>query len=424
MDTGNLFVFGLNHNTASLYIREKAALTRDELPKALCFLKEFIGDAVVLSTCNRTELYFISSDIGYTQEIIMDFLAERIGTTKNELSGLIYLYQHNDAIEHLFRVVSGLDSLIIGESQILGQIREAYSVSVANKVASGTVSKIFHQALRVGKRARKETGIGEHSVSISSSAVAMARNELGDLSDKKIMIIGSGEAGKLVAMSFRDYGVGELLILNRTFERAVELADLVNGKAYKLETMKKYVGYVDVIVTSTDSKDILINENIFTDSDVSINNKPLVIIDIAVPRDVDPSVKRVPNVVLFDMDDIQRVANNNVEHRKSEIWKVEDIIKEEIFRFETWWESLKVTPSITLFRDRIETIRSQELSKLFKVMHHLSENDRSAVEMFSKALSNKFMHNPISAIKENPGYSILIKQLFNLDEVKHDNSKG
>ena len=424
MNKGKLFVVGLNHDTAPLYIREKVALTRDELIVALGKLKESVGDLVILSTCNRTEFYFLSSDMKIHLDAIMEVFVSRSGTNVGDLSNFTYLYKQKDAVNHLFRVISGIDSLIIGESQILGQIREAYSIAVEQNTASGTISKIFHQALRVGKRARKETGIGDHSVSVSSSAVSIVKDKLGTLSDKRVAVLGAGEAGRLVAMSFRDHDVKELLILNRTFERAVELANEISGEAYPWDSLEKCINQVDAVVTSTDSKDILINKDILTRYTPEFRSAPLVIIDIAVPRDVDPTIANIPNVFLFNMDDIQMVANQNLEYRKNEIGKVENIIGQEISRFESWWDSLEVSPSITLLRDQMDEIRLKEFSKLSKAMKHLSKDDMSTIEVFSRALTNKFLHKPITSIKKNPEQSVSMKKLFNLEEPNQENGKG
>tara|TARA_Y100000590_G_scaffold431952_1_gene547336 strand:- start:20156 stop:21430 length:1275 start_codon:yes stop_codon:yes gene_type:complete len=424
MAKGKLFVVGLNHDTAPLYIREKVALTRDELIVALGKLRESVRDLVILSTCNRTELYFLSSDMQMHLDTIMEFFISRSGTNIEELSSFTYLYKQKYAINHLFRVVSGIDSLIIGESQILGQTREAYSIAVEQNTASGTMSKIFHQALRVGKRTRKETGVGDHSVSVSSSAVSIAKEKLGNLSDKRVAVLGAGEAGRLVAMSFRDHEVKELLILNRTFERAVELANEISGEAHPWDSLEECINQVDVVVTSTDSKDTLINKGTLTRPISKFRDSPLVIIDIAVPRDVDPDIANISNVFLFNMDDIQMVANQNLEYRQNEVAKVENIIEQEISRFESWWDSLDVAPSITLLRDQMDEIRLKEFSKLSRVMKHLSKDDISTIEIFSKALTNKFLHKPITSIKKNPEQSVSMKKLFNLEEPNRENGKG
>ena len=321
-------------------------------------------------------------------------------------------------------MVSGIDSLIIGESQILGQTREAYSIAVEQNTASGTMSKIFHQALRVGKRTRKETGVGDHSVSVSSSAVSIAKEKLGNLSDKRVAVLGAGEAGRLVALSFRDHEVKELLILNRTFERAVELANEISGEAHPWDSLEECINQVDVVVTSTDSKDTLINKGTLTRPISKFRDSPLVIIDIAVPRDVDPDIANISNVFLFNMDDIQMVANQNLEYRQNEVGKVENIIEQEISRFESWWDSLDVAPSITLLRDQMDEIRLKEFSKLSRVMKHLSKDDISTIEIFSKALTNKFLHKPITSIKKNPEQSVSMKKLFNLEEPNRENGKG
>ena len=214
------------------------------------------------------------------------------------------------------------------------------------------------------------------------------------------------------------------MIFNRTFDRAVELADEISGEAYPWDCLEECISQVDAVVTSTDSKDILIDKEILTKSSLESSNTPLVIIDIAVPRDVDPAVAEISNVSLFNMDDIQMVANQNFEHRKNEIGKVESIIGQEISRFESWWDSLEISPSITLLRNQMDEIRLKEFSKLTKAMKHLSNDDMSTIEIFSKALTNKFLHRPITSIKKNPEQSVSIKKLFNLEEPNRENGKG
>jgi glutamyl-tRNA reductase len=410
-----LCALGISHRTSPLEIRESIAFTKDELPEALLSLKDTIGDVVIVSTCNRTEFYSTGIDPRIIEQSLTDFLAQRFPWREEELSSCLYFYEQEDAIKHLFRVTSGLDSLILGESQILGQVREAYSASVTQGCAKGIIAKVFHHALRVGKRAHRETGIGDNTLSISSAAVETARQTLGDITQSRVMIVGAGQAGKLVARALKDRGVHQMVMVNRTLKRAQDVAQELGGEAKSFESLDDLLGTVDIVVSSTDSPDTVLSQEMVARASAKRNGSPLLVVDIAVPRDADPAIGKLPGVTLLDMDDLEEVSQVHRQKREEEAAQVEDIIEEEVSNFQEWWDSRRVVPGIAQLRDHAEYLRQQEISKTLKKMPHLSGDDIAHIEVLSRAIVKKLLHHPIAAIKEDPSYLETTQKLFNLN---------
>jgi glutamyl-tRNA reductase len=410
-----LFALGISHKTSSLEIREGIAFTRDELPQALLSLKNAIGDVVIVSTCNRTEFYSTGLDASVIERSLTDFLAQKFLGREEDLSECLYFYEQEDAIKHLFRVTSGLDSLILGESQILGQVREAYRVSVSHGCANGIITKVFNHALRVGKRAHSETGIDDNTLSISSAAVETARLTLGDITQSRVMVVGAGNAGKLVVRALKDRGVNQMVMVNRTLKRAQDVAQELGGEAKPFESLEDLLGTVDIVVSSTDSPDTVISQEMVARALARRNGAPLLVVDIAVPRDVDPVIGNLPGVTLLDMDDLEEVSQIHRQEREKEADKVENIIEEEVSNFQEWWDSLRVVPGIALLRDHAEYLRQQEILKTLKKMPHISEDDIAHIEVLSRSIVKKLLHHPIITIKEDPIYLETMLKLFNLN---------
>ena len=410
-----LFALGLSYRTSSLEMRESIAFTREELPQALQSLKDVLGDVVIVSTCNRTEFYSTALDGSVVQENLTDFLVKRFPRREEDISPCLYFYEQEDAVRHLFRVASGLDSLLLGESQILGQVREAYSASVTNGCARGIISKVFHHALRVGKRARRETRIGENALSISSAAVETARRTLGDIGQRSVMVIGAGQAGKLVARALKDRGVHQMVMVNRTLKRAQEVARELGGEANSFESLEDLLGTVDIVVSSTDSQNVVLSQEMVARALSKRNGAPLLIVDIAIPRDADPAIGNLPGVTLLDLDDLEAVSQAIRQEREKEAAQVEDIIDEEVSRFQEWWDSRKVAPGIAQLRDHAELLRQRELQKTLKRMPHLSEDDVARIEVLSLSIVKKLLHHPIATIKEDPSYLETTQELFKLN---------
>ena len=409
-----LFALGLNHWSSPLEMRESIAFTRDELPPALQSLRATLDDVVIVSTCNRTEIYSTGQDGGMIREALTGYLAQRFPQGRDDLSRSLYFYAQEDAVRHLFRVASGLDSLILGESQVLGQVREAYSASVAQGCARGVISKVFHHAMRVGRRVRRETRIGENALSVSSAAVEMARHTLGSISGRSVAVIGAGQAGKLVAKALKDRGVDRMVMVNRTLKRAQDLAESLGADASALEDLEDILGKVDIVVSSTDSQSVVLSREMVERALPMRNGKPLLIVDIAIPRDADPAAGDLDGVTLLDLEDLEKVSLTNRREREKEVSLVEGIIDEEISRFHEWWDSRKVAPGIAQLREHAEALRHREVSKTLRHMPSLAEEDVARIEALSQSIVKKLLHNPIAAIKEDPEHLEAAQELFKL----------
>ena len=413
-----ILLTGLNHRSAPLAVRERLRLTKSQLPGALDRLKGRAASAVVLSTCNRTEVYVVVPDASQGRALLDGFLEAQFGVEIAEVRQYLYTLEQQAAVEHLFRVASSLDSLIVGESQILGQVRDAYSAAAAQGTARGVLTRLFHQALRVGKRARRETAIGRNALSVSRACVETARRVLGDLRDRRAIVVGVGEASKLAAQALRDGGLGSLVVANRTWEHAQELAMELDGEVAPLDSVPELLRDADVAVTSTEAPDFLITESVVREAVALRPERPLVVMDIAVPRDVDPAVGDIPGVHLYDIDDLELVAEANRRERQAEVAKVEQIVQQEVVRFQSWWSSREVIPTIAAIRDRAETLREAELQRTLRRLPNLSAAERRRVEALSKALVKKLLHEPTKALRERKdrAYTDAARAMFGLDQ--------
>ena len=416
-----LYVLGLSHWQTPLEIRESVAFTREEMPQALLALKDALGGGVIVSTCNRTEIYVTGENTCDVHDKLNELLMHRLPPQAGHTSSAFYFYEHEEAVCHLFRVTSGLDSQILGESEVLGQVRDAYGASVVQGCAGGVVSRVFHHALRVGRRARRETAIGDNALSIGTAAVELARRTIGDMSRASAAVVGAGEAGKLVAQALRYRGVGRMEMLNRTLSRASEAAAELGAYARPLTDLPDVLATADIVVSSTDSHEVLLSRDTVMKAARSRNGCPLVIVDIAVPRDADPAVGDIPGVTLFDLDDLESVSRANREERGREVDAVEHIIDEEMLRFRVWWESRSLDPSIARLEAHAEALRIGEVAKTLRQMPDLGQEEVERIEAMSRAIVRKLLHNPISALKEDPGYLEATQQLFGF---KDDSNAG
>lgn len=410
-------VVGLNHRTAPLRIRERVAFTRSELKDGLAALEESAGPGVILSTCNRTEVYSVAPDARTHRDRLLQFFMRYRSVDKEELSPCLYTYQHEEAVRHLLRVVSGLDSMIVGESQVLGQVRDAYGMAVSHGHVDGVLSKLFHHALRVGKRARSETGIGRNALSISHAAVKLASESVGDLRRSRVMVVGAGEAGKLVAQALGKRGAGKIIVVNRTLERARELAGQLGAEAAPMSSLQALLRSVNMVVSSTDAQGVVLSLDVMKRAMATRNGTRILVIDIAVPRDVDPRVADLDNVSLYDLDDLRSVSEADHAARQSEVARVEEMIDWETAQFMGWWNGLEAAPVIAALTRQAETLRRRELDKTLRRMPWLSAQEIDQIEAFSGALVKKMLHQPIVAIKEaqSQGSMQLAMELFGLD---------
>ncbi|MCS7228664.1 MAG: glutamyl-tRNA reductase [Candidatus Kryptonium sp.] len=395
----DLLLVGLNHKTAGVEVREKLYYTLEETKEILPEIVHlFLKEGVLLSTCNRTELYGVLKSDEVKPEQIVNFLISKKEAYQIVDYSHFYIMRSYDAVRHLLEVASGIDSMLIGDVQILGQVKDAYEVAVKCGVVGTLLHQVFHTAFRAGKRAKSETSISEGAVSISYAAVELAEKIFADLSKKKGMLIGAGETAELTAKHLSSHGMSELYIANRTIERAQKLAEQFNGKVITLEEITDKLSEVDIVVSSVAVSDYILTFSQVKNAMSKRGNRPILIIDIGVPRNVEPSVKEIENVFLEDIDSLESIAKANYERRLSEIPKVQRIIDEELKNFIKWYESYQVAPTIKLLRERFEEIRQIEIEKY---RNKFSPEDFQKVDALTRSLVNKLLHTPTVSIRES-----------------------
>ncbi len=418
----NIFVVGLNHKTADVDVREKLAFNGQKLEEGLMRLKTLpeIKEAVILSTCNRVEMYTNVKDTAKAYESIKDFISEFHGLDRGSLEKSLYAYENLTAVRHVFRVASSLDSMVVGEPQILGQIKDAFEFALRKKTTGILLNKLMKKAISVAKRIRTETKIAENAVSISFAAVELAKKIFTDLSTKSVMLLGAGEMAELAAKHLMSSGVKEVLVANRTYETGCSLAKEFNGRAVKFEDFVHETANTDIVICSTGaSKYVLLKEQMHHVMKER-RHKPVFIIDISVPRNIDPEINNIDNVYLYDVDDLQGVVDSNVQGRQKEAEKAEAIITDEIETFQKWQSSLDSVPTIIALRDRADAIRKEELERLLNKLSGLGDKEKKDIEYMANAITNKLIHPPTAALKEDAeDKDILIatiKRLYGLNE--------
>ena len=408
-----IILVGISHKTAPVAVRERFAFSPEELPDAL---PRFGGAVAVLSTCNRTEVY-LAAPHTITAKSVIALLRELKGDV-DALDDAFYHSTGDDTSRHLYRVAAGIESMVLGESEILGQVRAAFSAATAAGTHNAVLSRLFHGAIRSGRRARSQTHIGHHAISISSTAVALARRTLGDLSNRSVLVVSAGEAGKLAARSLAQSGASRLLVTNRTASRARELAADLDGKAVPFRELEQAMADSDIVISSSAAPDFLISRSDVVGAMRGRNGRELLLIDIAVPRDVDPAVRELPGVHLFDIDDLQALIEQNMSARRREVVKVERIVDEEVERFGEWLRARGVVPTVTALRAGAEKIRRTEVARTFKRLKNLTPQQQERVEAMTNALVKKLLHDPITRLRGADGerYVGAVRELFSLDD--------
>jgi glutamyl-tRNA reductase len=416
-----LTLVGLSHKTAPIEIREKLTFPAAGMGEALAALtaSDAVAEALILSTCNRTEVYALGAD-DRCADAVVDFLCSGGGVERHELLGYLYESRGQDAVRHLFRVVSSLDSMVVGEAQILHQVKEAYDLACEAGAARRVFHKLFRQSFAVGKRVRTETAIGEAAVSISYAAVELAKKVFDTLEGRTILVVGAGKMSELTAKNLVSQGVRQVLVANRTYERAVELAERFEGVPIPYEDLFERMSEADIVISSTAAPGYVIGKAEVAGA-MKGRRAPLFLIDIAVPRDVDPAVNELPNAFVYDIDDLNGVVASNLEERMREAERAEVIIDEELRVFESWLETLEVVPTIAAIRAEAERVRAEEYAKALKRLGTLSEADRATVEALSQAIVNKMLHGPTARLREAAGeadgyeYVDTARRLYGLD---------
>lgn len=419
-----LWITGLNHRTAPVSVRERLAFTPAELEHALEELKSRPGvvEGMILSTCNRVEVAVTADDGADVRNSIESFLSESKHLDKTGLQPHLYGYEGRDAVRHIFRVAASLDSMVVGEPQILGQLKSAYSFAKDRGTVTGLLDAVVTRAFGVAKRVRTETDIGVSAVSISYAAVELAREIFGSLKHQRVMLIGAGKMSELAARHLLRSGVQEILVTNRTESRAKELAALVHGSIVPFEHYKARLKDVDIVITSSGAPDYLLHKQEMKDIIHARRNRPMFIIDIAVPRNVAPDVNEVDNVFLYDIDDLQRVVDENLKGRMDQAVEADKIVAEEVDRLEIWMRTRHVGPVIASLQEHLEQIRQAEIDRVRGKLGALTPQQEQAIEMLTRGIVNKIAHGPISQIRKHAGAdngtAVLdaIRNIFRLEE--------
>ncbi len=396
-----LTLVGLSHKTAPVEIREKLTFPANVQEHALARLTECsaVSEAVIVSTCNRTEIYAVTQGDVDGPGAVIDFMADYHDLDRDELVRSLYISQGEAVVRHLFRVVASLDSMVLGEAQILGQVKEAYDHAITNSATGRIFNKLFRQSFEVGKRVRTETEIGENAVSISYAAVELAKRVFNNLDGRTVMILGAGKMSELTAKNLRSNGIHRTLVSNRTFERAVELAGRFEGVAVPYEALFDHMAEADIVISSTAATEYVITKDDLAKV-MHRRRDPLFLIDIALPRDIDPACSSLSDVYLYNIDDLNGVVSANLEERMKEAHLAEVIIEEEMTSFEQWLESLEVVPTVAAMRAKAERVRTEEFEKALKRLGGLSEKEIKTVEMLSQAIVNKMLHGPTERLKK------------------------
>jgi glutamyl-tRNA reductase len=426
----SLVVVGLNHRTVPVELLERLAIAPVALPKALESLGrcEHLAEVVLLSTCNRTEVYAHATLFHPAMQDVRDFLSDVSGVDPDEFSDLLYAYHDDAAVAHLFGVAAGLDSMIIGEGEILGQVREAWQAAEREEASGPLLSRTFRHAIEVGKRARTETAIGRHAVSVSSAAVALANSRLGTLDDRRVLVLGAGEMGEGMALALAGAGVLEIVVANRTVSRGEELARRVAGRAISLDEVSAALVECDVLLVSTGATDLLMERSQIEQVMERRGGRALLVVDVGVPRNIDPGAGEVFGVDLLDIDDLRALGEQSLTQRRQEIGKVRDLIAAELDRHRLDRSAREVAPLVTALRARAEELRTLELERNRSKLAALDPAAREVIEAITQGVVNKLLHEPTIRVKDAAGtargqlYADALAELFDLPESPADHN--
>jgi glutamyl-tRNA reductase len=414
-----LLALGVSHKTAPVAVRERLAFSD---PEARRFLDELVPDAaqeaVVISTCNRTEFYVVASDPVQAEAAVLTALARRADIRPTELAEVMYFPRNCDAARQLYRVASGLESMIIGEAEVQGQVRRAYEAALAADTTGPLTNRLFTAALQTGRRVRSETSIGAGRTSVSTVAVDLAKDVVGHLAEREVLIIGAGETSELTAQALATEGVSTIFVANRHADRARSLAERFGGTVLSLDHLPSQLETADIVVASTSSPHPIVTADALAEVVRARGGKPIVLIDLAVPRDIDPECADLPGVSVYDMDDLQAVVARNLEVRSEEALLAERVVEDEIQRFAKWLGQLDVVPTVAALRRRSDEIVAGVLAENASRWESLSEQDRERVEKLARTVAQRLLHEPTLRMKAAGGHGRLqvVRELFGLDD--------
>jgi glutamyl-tRNA reductase len=401
----HILAVGLNFKTAPVAVREKVTFAESTLPEALQQLKQTksILECVILATCNRTEVYAVVDQLHTGRHFIRAFMEKWFGVSREFLDAHLYIQENDDAIAHLFRVTCGLNSMVIGETQILGQMKEAFALAAQNDATGTIFNMLFKQAVTLGKRAHAETSIGENAVSVSYAAIELGKKIFGQFDDKSVLIIGAGKMSELAAKHLHANGAPNVYVINRTFSRAEELAVKFQGSAYPFEQLDAILEKVDIVISSTGADHLVLTKAQITSVMKRRKNRPLFMIDIAVPRDLDPKINEIPNVYLYDIDDLEGIVEFNLQERQKEALKIEEMVQVEMSAFDQWISTLGVVPLIKALREKSLSVQEETMRSIENKLPNLSERELKILQKHTKSIVNQLLRDPILRIKEMAG---------------------
>ncbi|MFH1124667.1 MAG: glutamyl-tRNA reductase [Pseudomonadota bacterium] len=415
---------GMNHETAPVELRECLAKEPFLVDVALVSMRELacIKEGLFLSTCNRVEALLTTEALDEAKRSVVSMMSRLGGIPEERFHANLFFYEDRDAVRHIFRVASSLDSMVVGEPQILGQIKDAYYQATRQKTAGVVLNRLMHRAFHAAKRVRTETGISDAAVSVSYAAVELAKKIFYDLTGKKVLLIGAGEMAELAARHLLQQGVDSIKVANRTFQRAVEVAEKFKGSAVSFEEIESQLLEVDIVVSSTASTEYVITYDLVKGSLKKRRNRPLFFIDIAVPRDVDPRVNELGNIYLYDIDDLRGIIQINMAQRRQEAVKAERVVEEEVLKFEKWLKTLEVVPTIVSLKEKAEAIRQAEIKRSLAGYGEFSPSQMKILETLTLSITEKIMNDPILTLKrksDRPSRDVYLdttRKLFNLDQ--------
>jgi glutamyl-tRNA reductase len=420
----NLLLCGVNHKTAPVALREKLADLIPDVGLAYGHMKTWpeVSESLLYTTCNRVELMCVTEVPDEAAARLREFFARHPEIAPGDLEESFYLHRDQEAVQHFFRVAASLDSMVVGEPQILGQVKQAYREATEHHATGPILNRLVHKAFSVAKRVRGETGIGDHAVSVSYAAVTLAKKIFGDLAGKNVLLLGAGEMAELALEHLKSQGVAQITVANRTLERGVKLARRFGGEAVSLEEVPDQLLTADILLSSTGAGDVLITRDQVKGVMRRRKQRPLFLIDIAVPRDLDPGINDIDNVYLYNIDDLKEVVEQGWERRRHEAVKAERLVAAETLKFLHWLETLAVYPTIIALKDKAEAICQAELKKTVNQLGALTPEQRQALEVLTTSITQKLLHDPILFLKRNrrpkhPHQELnLVRRLFNLDQ--------
>ncbi|MCI3923596.1 glutamyl-tRNA reductase [Paenibacillus sp. TRM 82003] len=398
----HIVVIGLNYRTAPVEIRERFAIAPERLPEAVREMKAWksVLECVIVATCNRTELYAVVDRDNWCHKHVRDFMETWFGVPREDFAPYLYVHEDDEAKRHLLRVACGLDSMVLGETQILGQVRDAFFLAQSERTTGTIFNMLFKQAITVAKRAHTDTGIGENAVSVSYAAVELGKRIFGSFQNKNVLIVGAGKMSELTAKHLRANGAGTIQVTNRTYARAEELAQRFGGQAYPFEELTRLLRGADVVITSTGSSQTILTKAQVEEAMHGRSSRPLFMIDIAVPRDLSPDIHEVPDVYLYDIDDLEGIVEANLEVRRQHSMQIEAMIDEELKIFDQWYRSLGVGPVIRALQDKASEIHKDTMESMRNKLPDLTDRELKIIHKLTKSMLNQMMHDPIQRVKE------------------------